>query len=87
MDAFYYTQKTFEIVSCPSCGTDDLIQLDEDFFCYQCDWNSILVHVNAGTVNDLIHQYETRLKEDPDFLEREERQRQSIGEALVQKEA
>lgn len=33
---------------CPCCRSKDLVKFDVDFFCMDCDWNSILFDVYSG---------------------------------------
>ncbi len=33
---------------CPSCRASNLVKFDVDFFCMDCDWNSILFDVYSG---------------------------------------
>lgn len=40
--------KEFNFKKCPCCQSKDVIKFDVDFFCMDCDWNSILLDVSSG---------------------------------------
>ena len=40
--------KVAHFKKCPCCECEDLLKFEIDYFCMECDWNSILFDVNSG---------------------------------------
>lgn len=39
---------------CMACGSKDLLTIEEEVQCMGCDWNSCLVHVEAGGFDNFL---------------------------------
>lgn len=46
------TRKKLEFVTCPCCGTGDLIEFGVDTICCHCDWNSAEMYVKEGLMDN-----------------------------------
>ncbi len=59
--------------NCPACGCKNLIKLDVDALCSQCDWDSTLYYVSAGGMDSLIGAYIDHFhsKDEPKVKDRE----------------
>jgi len=52
--------QTFEY--CPACGSFELQKIDDDQFCLNCGWDTLLLSVNRGDLDDLIFDYEVKME-------------------------
>lgn len=49
---------------CPVCGSAELKAAANEQFCLSCDWDSILMSVERGDLDDMIYDYEVKLQRD-----------------------
>ena len=49
--------------SCPRCGEKELLKIDEQVICMECDWNSVSYFVNAVFEQSDLINYQTQLEE------------------------
>lgn len=56
------------LVCCPVCGATDLKFAANEQFCMSCDWDSILMSVESGGLDDMIYDYEVKLQRDQQQL-------------------
>lgn len=78
------TRKKLEFVTCPCCGTGDLIEFGVDTICCHCDWNSAEMYVNEGLMdnrflafkeqfdpkNKIVRKYDQRVRRLTSYSER-----------------
>jgi hypothetical protein len=50
--------KVMGLKVCPACGSENLVHVDSDTICGTCPWNSAVMSVEAGELDDLIYEYE-----------------------------
>lgn len=46
------------ISRCPQCGSHELLRLDLELFCGQCDWDNSRAYVEAGGMDSLYAAYQ-----------------------------
>jgi hypothetical protein len=51
-------KKIMALRACPACGSENLVHVDHDVVCGSCPWNSAVMSVEAGELDDLMYEYE-----------------------------
>ena len=49
---------------CPACESTEMLAFDGDFFCLECDWNSLKISVERGDLTELINAWDEMQEEE-----------------------